>query len=126
MHLHGTPSVYDQSIPYSQGRWLEELENYIRHLIATGDYGRCVVVQDLGAFNSAAGDFSGLELHSTHRMTVTSMPGARMMKEMGCSKMITTESVSGKYSGSTSETDIEIEKELCTEPSATANGNNAL
>ena len=69
-----------------------------------------VIVQDLGALAFMRRHFPGLELHSSTQMTVTSVYGARMMKEMGCSRVVTAREMSlEEIRRIHDETDIEIE-----------------
>ena len=47
-----------------------------------------VIVQDLGAFRLLGKTFPQLELHASTQMTVHSAAGARMLQEMGASRVV--------------------------------------
>ena len=107
VHLHGRRLYMTVNTLFKEDE-LEELENYMRPYCDRGLDG--VIVQDLGALAFMRRHFPGLELHSSTQMTVTSVYGARMMKEMGCSRVVTAREMSlEEIRRIHDETDIEIE-----------------
>ena len=107
VHLHGRRLYMTVNTLFKEDE-LKELENYMRPYCERGLDG--VIVQDLGALAFMRRHFPGLELHSSTQMTVTSVYGARMMKEMGCSRVVTAREMSlEEIRRIHDETDIEIE-----------------
>ena len=107
VHLHGRRLYMTVNTLFKEDE-LEELENYMRPYCDRGLDG--VIVQDLGALAFMRRHFPGLELHSSTQMTVTSVYGARMMKEMGCSRVVTAREMSlEEIRRIHDEADIEIE-----------------
>ena len=107
VHLHGRRLYMTVNTLFKEDE-LEELENYMRPYCDRGLDG--VIVQDLGALAFMRQHFPGLELHSSTQMTVTSVYGARMMKEMGCSRVVTAREMSlEEIRRIHDEADIEIE-----------------
>lgn len=107
VHLHGRRLYMTVNTLFKEDE-LEELENYMRPYCDRGLDG--VIVQDLGALAFMRRHFPGLELHSSTQMTVTSVYGARMMKELGCSRVVTAREMSlEEIRRIHDETDIEIE-----------------
>ena len=107
VHLHGRRLYMTVNTLFKEDE-LEELENYMRPYCDRGLDG--VIVQDLGALAFMRRHFPGLELHSSTQMTVTSVYGARMMKELGCSRVVTAREMSlEEIRRIHDEVDIEIE-----------------
>ena len=107
VHLHGRRLYMTVNTLFKEDE-LKDLENYMRPYCERGLDG--VIVQDLGALAFMRRHFPGLELHSSTQMTVTSVYGARMMKEMGCSRVVTAREMSlEEIRRIHDETDIEIE-----------------
>lgn len=107
VHLHGRRLYMTVNTLFKEDE-LKELENYMRPYCERGLDG--VIVQDLGALAFMRRHFPGLELHSSTQMTVTSVYGARMMKEMGCSRVVTAREMSlEEIRRIHDEADIEIE-----------------
>ena len=107
VHLHGRRLYMTVNTLFKEDE-LNDLENYMRPYCERGLDG--VIVQDLGALAFMRRHFPGLELHSSTQMTVTSVYGARMMKEMGCSRVVTAREMSlEEIRRIHDETDIEIE-----------------
>lgn len=107
VHLHGRRLYMTVNTLFKEDE-LEELESYMRPYWERGLDG--VIVQDLGALDFMRRHFPGLELHSSTQMTVTSVYGARMMKEMGCSRVVTAREMSlEEIRRIHEEVDIEIE-----------------
>ena len=91
VHLHGRRLYMTVNTLFKEDE-LEELENYMRPYCDRGLDG--VIVQDLGALAFMRRHFPGLELHSSTQMTVTSVYGARMLKDYGCSRVVTSREMS--------------------------------
>ncbi len=107
VHLHGRRLYMTVNTLFKEDE-LKELENYMLPYCERGLDG--VIVQDLGALAFMRRHFPGLELHSSTQMTVTSVYGARMMKEMGCSRVVTAREMSlEEIRRIHDEADIEIE-----------------
>ena len=107
VHLHGRRLYMTVNTLFKEDE-LKELENYMLPYCERGLDG--VIVQDLGALAFMRRHFPGLELHSSTQMTVTSVYGARMMKEMGCSRVVTAREMSlEEIRRIHDEVDIEIE-----------------
>ena len=106
-HLHGCRLYMTVNTLFKE-KELDELCDYMKPYYEAGLDG--VIVQDLGALAFMRRHFPGLELHSSTQMTVTSVYGARMMKEMGCSRVVTAREMSlEEIRRIHDETDIEIE-----------------
>ena len=107
VHLHGRRLYMTVNTLFKEDE-LKELENYMLPYCERGLDG--VIVQDLGALAFMRRHFPGLELHSSTQMTETSVYGARMMKEMGCSRVVTAREMSlEEIRRIHDEADIEIE-----------------
>lgn len=107
VHLHGRRLYMTVNTLFKEDE-LKDLENYMRPYCERGLDG--VIVQDLGALAFMRRHFPGLELHSSTQMTVTSVYGARMMKELGCSRVVTAREMSlEEIRRIHDEADIEIE-----------------
>lgn len=107
VHLHGRRLYMTVNTLFKEDE-LNDLENYMRPYCERGLDG--VIVQDLGALAFMRWHFPGLELHSSTQMTVTSVYGARMMKELGCSRVVTAREMSlEEIRRIHDEVDIEIE-----------------
>ena len=107
VHLHGRRLYMTVNTLFKEDE-LNDLENYMRPYCERGLDG--VIVQDLGALAFMRRHFPGLELHSSTQMTVTSVYGARMMKELGCSRVVTAREMSlEEIRRIHDEVDIEIE-----------------
>ena len=107
VHLHGRRLYMTVNTLFKEDE-LKDLENYMRPYCERGLDG--VIVQDLGALAFMRRHFPGLELHSSTQMTVTSVYGARMMKELGCSRVVTAREMSlEEIRRIHDEVDIEIE-----------------
>lgn len=87
---------------------LKELAEYMTPYYNQGLDG--VIVQDLGALRIMKENFPGLELHASTQMTITSVYGARMLKDFGCSRVVTSREMSlDEIRRVREEVDVEIE-----------------
>lgn len=71
---------------------LRELYDHILPLYESGLDG--VIVQDFGAFRLLRESFPGLELHASTQMTLCSSSGARLLKNMGASRIVPAREIS--------------------------------
>ncbi len=84
-HLHGC-RLYMTVNTLFKDKELDELCSYMKPYYEAGLDG--VIVQDLGALQVMKRAFPGMELHASTQMTVTSVYSARMLKEMGCCRVV--------------------------------------
>lgn len=91
VHLHGRKLYMTVNTLFKE-RELKDLAEYMRPYYLAGLDG--AIVQDLGALQELKTKFPGLELHASTQMTITSLYGARMMKELGCSRIVTAREMS--------------------------------
>lgn len=107
VHLHGRRLYMTVNTLFKENE-LHELESYMRPYCERGLDG--VIVQDIGALALMRQYFPGLELHSSTQMTVTSVYGAKMMKSLGCNRVVTAREMSlDEIRRIHEEVDIEIE-----------------
>lgn len=107
VHLHGRRLYMTVNTLFKEPE-LEELETYMAPYYLQGLDG--VIVQDLGALGVMREHFPGLELHASTQMTVTSVYGARMLKALGCSRVVTSREMSlDEIRRVRREADVEIE-----------------
>lgn len=107
VHLHGRRLYMTVNTLFKEPE-LEELEAYMAPYYLQGLDG--VIVQDLGALGVMRERFPGLELHASTQMTVTSVYGARMLKALGCSRVVTSREMSlDEIRRVRREADVEIE-----------------
>lgn len=107
VHLHGCRLYMTVNTLFKE-RELNELTEYMMPYYLAGLDG--VIVQDLGALQVLASNFPELELHASTQMTITSVFGARMMKDLGCSRVVTSREMSlEEIRRIHNEVDVEIE-----------------
>ena len=87
VHLHGRRLYMTVNTLFKESE-LKELAEYMTPYYNQGLDG--VIVQDLGALRIMKENFPGLELHASTQMTITSVYGARMLKDFGCSRVVTS------------------------------------
>ncbi len=86
----------------------ERLIDYIKPYYEAGL--DAVIVQDLGVFNVIRSYFPDLNIHASTQMTVTGSNGARILKDMGASRIVTArELTSSEIRQIHDNVDIEIE-----------------
>lgn len=85
VHLHGRRLYMTVNTLFKEQE-LGELYEYMLPYYEAGLDG--VIVQDLGALAFMKEHFPGLELHGSTQMTITSLYGARLLKSMGCCRVV--------------------------------------
>ncbi len=107
VHLHGRRLYMTVNTLFKESE-LKELVEYMAPYYEQGLDG--VIVQDLGALGIMKENFPGLELHASTQMTITSVYGARMLKDYGCSRVVTSREMSlDEIRRVHQEVDVEIE-----------------
>ena len=107
VHLHGRRLYMTVNTLFKESE-LKELAEYMTPYYNQGLDG--VIVQDLGALRIMKENFPGLELHASTQMTITSVYGARMLKDYGCSRVVTSREMSlDEIRRVREEVDVEIE-----------------
>ena len=107
VHLHGRRLYMTVNTLFKESE-LKELVEYMTPYYEQGLDG--VIVQDLGALRIMKENFPGLELHASTQMTITSVYGARMLKDYGCSRVVTSREMSlDEIRRVHQEVDVEIE-----------------
>ena len=84
-HLHGCRLYMTVNTLFKE-KELDELCDYMKPYYEAGLDG--VIVQDLGALQVMKRAFPVMELHASTQMTVTSVYSAKMLKEMGCCRVV--------------------------------------
>ncbi len=90
-HLHGV-SLYMTVNTLVKERELEELYEYLLPYYESGL--DAVIVQDYGVLASVRRWFPDMHVHASTQMTVTGAEGARILKEMGVSRVVTARELS--------------------------------
>lgn len=108
LHIHGKRLYLTVNTLLKENELTRELYDYIRPLYEQGLDG--VIVQDIGVLKFLREHFPGMELHASTQMTITGVPGARLMKKLGCSRIVTARELSLEEIQRIHDTvDIEIE-----------------
>lgn len=84
-HIHGCRSYLTVNTLMKEQE-LEELREALAPLYGAGLDG--VIVQDIGALQVIRQHFPGLELHASTQMTVTGPAGARLLGELGVTRVV--------------------------------------
>lgn len=106
-HLHGC-RLYMTVNTLVKERELEDLGTFLAPYYKRGL--DAVIVQDLGVFAYIRRRFPDLPIHASTQMTVTGYHGARIMKELGASRVVTARELSlEEIAKIRDEVDIEIE-----------------
>ena len=106
-HLHGR-RLYLTVNTLLKEQELHELYDYLLPYYRQGLDG--VIVQDLGAMALMREAFPDLPLHASTQMTITGVYGAKMLKELGASRIVTARELSlEEIRRIHEEVDIEIE-----------------
>ena len=90
-HLHGCRLYMTVNTLFKENE-LGELYEYLLPYYKAGLDG--VIVQDLGALSFIREHFSGIELHASTQMTITSVYGAKELKRLGCCRVVPAREVS--------------------------------
>ena len=108
LHLHEKKLYLTVNTLLKEEELERQLYDYIRPLYRQGLDG--VIIQDLGVLTFLRQHFPGMELHASTQMSITGPNGARLMKELGCSRIVTARELSLKEIKKIhDEVDIEIE-----------------
>lgn len=92
LHIHGKRLYLTVNTLLKETELSRELYDYIRPLYEQGLDG--VIVQDIGVLRFLREQFPGMELHASTQMTITGVSGARLMKKLGCSRVVTARELS--------------------------------
>lgn len=107
VHLHGRRLYMTVNTLFKESE-LGELTAYMKPYYERGL--DAVIVQDLGALRVMREAFPGLDMHASTQMTITSVYGARMLKDLGCSRIVTSREMSlDEIRRIHDEADVEIE-----------------
>ena len=107
VHLHGCRLYMTVNTLMKE----EELSGLFEYLNPYYKQGLdAAIVQDFGVFSYLREHFPGLPLHASTQMTITGAYGARLLKEMGASRVVTARELSLKEIREIrDQVDIEIE-----------------
>lgn len=107
VHLHGC-SLYMTVNTLVKNEEMDQLFQYLKPYYEQGL--DAVIIQDLGVFSFVKKKFPGLPIHASTQMTITGYHGARLLKEMGASRIVTARELSlEEIARIRDEVDIEIE-----------------
>ena len=106
-HLHGS-SVYMTVNTLVRDDELMDLEEYLAPYYERGL--DAVIVQDFGVFHYIKRHFPDLPIHASTQMTITGVYGAKVLKDMGASRIVTARELSlEEISEIHKQVDVEIE-----------------
>lgn len=106
-HLHGV-SLYMTVNTLVKEKELDGLYDYLAPYYERGL--DAVIVQDLGVLSAVRQWFPDMSVHASTQMTVTGVSGARLLKEMGVSRVVTARELSlAELRAIHENVDIEIE-----------------
>ena len=107
VHLHGSRLYMTVNTLFKE----EELGELYQYLLPYYKEGLdAVIVQDLGAMAYIRRNFPGLEIHASTQMTITGAHGAKLLKELGASRVVTARELSlDEIRRIRREVDVEIE-----------------
>ena len=91
VHLHGC-SLYMTVNTLMKEEEMGSLYSYLNPYYMRGL--DAAIVQDFGVFSYLREHFPGLHLHASTQMTITGVHGARLLKEMGASRVVTARELS--------------------------------
>lgn len=91
VHLHGRRLYLTVNTLFKEQE-LEELYDYLKPFYEQGL--DSVIVQDLGAVSYIREHFPGLPIHASTQMTITGPYGAKLLKDMGASRVVTARELS--------------------------------
>lgn len=91
VHLHGRRLYMTVNTLFKE----EEMGELYQYLLPYYREGLdAVIVQDLGAMDFMCRNFPGIDLHASTQMTITGVNGARLLKELGASRVVTARELS--------------------------------
>ena len=106
-HIHGCRSYLTVNTLMKEQE-LTELTEELRPLYEAGLDG--VIVQDIGALHVIRQYFPGLKIHASTQMTVTGPEGAKLLKELGVSRVVPARELSLRELGNLKrESGLEVE-----------------
>ena len=85
VHLHGRRLYMTVNTLFKEDE-LDGLVEYMTPFYRQGVDG--VIVQDLGALRVMREHFPGMELHASTQMTITGVWGAKLLKDLGCCRVV--------------------------------------
>ena len=91
VHLHGRRLYLTVNTLFKEQE-LEELYDYLKPFYEAGL--DSVIVQDLGALAFIREHFPDLPIHASTQMTITGVHGAKILKDMGASRVVTARELS--------------------------------
>lgn len=91
-HLHGKKVFLTVNTLFKEKELEKELYEYLLPYYRQGL--DAVIVQDMGAFGLIHREFPDLPIHTSTQMTVTNAYGAKMMKDMGATRVVTARELS--------------------------------
>ncbi|MGN0142187.1 MAG: DUF3656 domain-containing protein [Roseburia sp.] len=107
-HIHGRQVYLTVNTLLKEQELERELYAYLLPYYRQGL--DAVIVQDMGAFSFIREEFPDLAIHTSTQMTITGVYGARMMKELGASRVVTARELSfAEISAIHREVGIELE-----------------
>ena len=107
-HLHGRQVYLTVNTLFKENELEQELYHYLLPYYKQGL--DAVIIQDMGAFSMIRQEFPGLDIHTSTQMTVTGVSGAKMMKNLGATRVVTAREMSfEEIAAIHREVDIEIE-----------------
>ena len=92
LHIHEKRLYLTVNTLFKERELSGELYDYILPLYRQGLDG--VIVQDLGVFSFLRKEFPDLPLHASTQMTLTGVEGARLLQELGASRIVTARELS--------------------------------
>lgn len=108
LHIHGKRFYLTVNTLLKEQELLGSLHDYILPLYRQGL--DAVIVQDLGVLSFLRQQFPGLGLHASTQMFLTGPEGAKLMKELGCSRIIPARELSlAELAQIHSQADMELE-----------------
>ena len=91
VHLHGRRLYMTVNTLFKE----EEMGELYQYLLPYYREGLdAVIVQDLGAMDFMRRNFPEIDLHASTQMTITGVNGARLLKELGASRVVTARELS--------------------------------
>ena len=91
VHLHGRRLYMTVNTLFKEDE-LDGLVEYMTPFYRQGVDG--VIVQDLGALRVMREHFPGMELHASTQMTITGVWGAKLLKDLGCCRVVPAREIS--------------------------------
>ena len=91
VHLHGRRLYMTVNTLFKEDE-LDGLVEYMTPFYRQGVDG--VIVQDFGALRAMREHFPGMELHASTQMTITGVWGAKLLKDLGCCRVVPAREIS--------------------------------